>query len=883
MSKRVRRIDITAAGIVSTVLAGLCLGPVAGTVDTVAAEEAAGTAASAGGPAVTAWLTAGPFTVAGSLSRSDTTAAAGIQRLAASDYAAVWRAALPSDAPLRLEFGVPGHRRLVVAVGGDGVDPVLHALDSGGNLLGADDDSGGGFTARLVLAPLADGRLRLVVSAAHDDQPGSVDVSLWALDMDAAVPQIGPAVDRRACVAEIGRAVERDDDRLLLDAFRGWVTACVRDVGADSALALLDLDQPELAPLGGHAAADILIGLGQGLVDLEQRLDRQALMAAQAARDAAATRGEEVYLGFAHLLAGTAHLVRNDPDIAILELDRAVPLLDRHGQRDLAARARYQTARALLSTDTARAGELFEAAAAAWLRGGELARAALATIDRGSTYRYLGNEAAAQEAFSRAAAWTRLAGDERLSGMALNALGASYRRDARFEDAAAAHRRALELAQRLGSRGDAATALLGLARLARARGAYGVAIGDAELAHALAQQAGQPHLFIEAQLELGNVATRLDDPAAADRFLNEARRLASLYGFQDLVTVADGLLGKASAARPLTDRGMGRLSNAVRSYESAGNLIASTDLEIDLAMASAVFGRLTEAEEKLRLTEQVIERLPGTPGLLRLRAMRGRVWREEGRVAESLREIDAAAAMLEPGDHGSGWRIELERARTLVALGRGEEAGEAYARSCDHIARWQPHGERGFDAGVRSTPRLVFDEAITHSVDRGAFDRALELALMASELEYRARWSARMAGLDRDGSWVSAWQASPVRRPAVAELRAGLERLGVQLLVQRATPERFVSWVVPAPGGLAAASRPAERDSLVIWNARLLDSLSVGVEPAMLDAFTAQVWSPVAAWVDPGRPLVVLPDLAVGYLPLEVMARAPGAAAAAGE
>jgi len=65
----------------------------------------------------------------------------------------------------------------------------------------------------------------------------------------------------------------------------------------------------------------------------------------------------------------------------------------------------------------------------------------------------------------------------------------------------------------------------------------------------------------------------------------------------------------------------------------------------------------------------------------------------------------------------------------------------------------------------------------------------------------------------------------------------------------------------------------------VIWNARVLDSLTVGVEPQGLAILRQEIWAPLEKWIDPQRPVLVVPDLALGHLPLEIMAAGePGGA-----
>ncbi len=750
---------------------------------------------------------------------------------------------------LQLQLGWQVEHPVRIQALSAGGDPLLQVFDGAGGWLAADDNSGAALAAEVTLVPENSTAARLQVASAHADGPLQVTLEC----------HLGPPIDAaelevQACLRA---ALAAEDARVQLDAWRAYVAAR-RSVGPADSTAYV----AALAPLAEPARRQALVLLALALDAVDGEHDAQALRYAETVRR---TAGQELHRGFADYLAGTAHLLRGDASLARRALERAVVALDQAKHQELGARAQAQLGRLLLGVQSGEAARHLAAAAATWAARGDVSNAVAAAIDCGRAHLNVGALDVATEVL--AAASGLVGGRAPLAIDAAEYWGEALRRSHRDAEADTVLTRALDQARLAADLPRAAGMLLGLARLARARGALGVALDNAELARQLAERGGSPSRYVEADVVLGEVATPLGEIRAAERFLGEAERLAALYGLDVLEVEAQGRAAKLARARGFPTEAHGPLMNAYRGYKQVGDRRGQATVHIDRAAIACDLIRLTQAETELRRAEEEVRGIDGAPELGRLKAIRARVFREQGRLAEALQLATSALDSLGAGDRVARFELWFERARTLVRLERGDDAFGAYAAGIDALLAARPRGEYGFGEVWWRRDRDAFGEAIAHAVKRGAFATALEWVLAATHNDYGLREVSSARGLARSGADFR--HRRPVR-PTMDAVQQAVDRAGVTLVVQHSTPASWVGWVLRPGQAVHAVVRPVPRDTLTLWNARVLDSLAAGHRPHTTRVLAANLWRPVEVLVDPERPLVVVPDLATGHLPLEL-------------
>jgi predicted ATPase len=415
-------------------------------------------------------------------------------------------------------------------------------------------------------------------------------------------------------------------------------------------------------------------------------------------------------------------------DAARAELDAALALARRLGDRPAEGLALASIARDLAARAPAEAGAAFEAATSLLAGAGDARRLSLALLNYAGAGRALGDFEGARERLARAAECATAAGDLAAQAHACVGLGDLLFAAGRLDEAEAELRRGEALARAAGGGRAAAQAASRLAPLLQERGR-----------------------FDEARAEYGR---------AAQGFLRIDDRLSAAH-------VAGGLA--------TLHHERGELELARRRYEDALADVRATRLggaEGALrAGLAAVLADLDEADEARALAEAGRSAPPGpadaatvpvavadlVAGHVELALARRAAREGDAEAAERLRA--QVAARLDASAAAPGADARRERRLLARALGRSEGATPAAPGPrrllVGERGRWfvPPSGER---------------------VDLGR-QRSLRLVLLALS---RHRRGGAPGGLDADALLASGWPGERIKGPAGgARVRVALSRL----------------------------------------------------------------------------------------------------------
>ncbi|MCE7985202.1 MAG: hypothetical protein DYG89_28860 [Caldilinea sp. CFX5] len=216
----------------------------------------------------------------------------------------------------------------------------------------------------------------------------------------------------------------------------------------------------------------------------------------------------------------------------------------------------------------------------------------------------LGDYGEAQQQVQQALALRDRMGEQRYKALNLVTLVMILQTVGEQEQAVRCVQEARQLSQAGGDAITHAHALVALARLERAQGAYAVAAEHTQASLALGRQSGNHRLLMEALTEAGWLALALGQPAAAKAWFDEAITTFARLETAHSNYVAGALLG------------LGWVALAEQAFTTAGDYFRQTlaahgvaawekwDATTGLAAVAAATGQITWAVEQLNLVAQ---------------------------------------------------------------------------------------------------------------------------------------------------------------------------------------------------------------------------------------------------------------------------------------
>src|SRR6056297_99576 len=269
----------------------------------------------------------------------------------------------------------------------------------------------------------------------------------------------------------------------------------------------------------------------------------------------------------------------------------------------------------------------------------------------------------------------------------------------------------------------------------------------------------------------------MDDPPLDVQRILQAARVNLAYNQGDLETAYSAALGNLEIQR--------RMGSA-----EATNMVTTLS---NLAAVAAQLGRLDEAlahdRDGLELALRVFPE--GHPRIARARYSLGDTLRQRARFDEALALLDdAAAAQDRPGLEIERALTDLTRARTLLALGRGERAAEVAVDAREVLAdTWGPTSLaviQMFDVelagrALADTDPAILDDLVARARERlGTMDAPARWHSLAQALRWRIARIALERG-DRATAQALIDEAARATENAARHPSTQLRLLGLRL------------------------------------------------------------------------------------------------------
>jgi transcriptional regulator with GAF, ATPase, and Fis domain/tetratricopeptide (TPR) repeat protein len=504
---------------------------------------------------------------------------------------------------------------------------------------------------------------RLVAAVGNDAEPtrlpGQRTFALFA------IPPLDPRQAADAALRMIPSLSDAMARHLVARAggYPGPLRAMVERLEGAAMVSIDDLDR-------ALDEAPVPVGVRIDPAEIHLLLDRGRF---DAAADYLAAYGSEATLSIALARAKLA-TGRGDPKLALLALKQAEPLLGDAPEEDHAS-WHVQKARAHL-----RAGD-YEAADEHSLRAldrlgmrvgeeGETlspdSRAAALVADAlavaGLTQSLSGKHDLAAKRLAQSVDVARRTGDPRVLAIALGSLAFALQRNDRLDEAVAAHREALALAEQAGDAGHIATTRLNLATIAHSRGDFGAALAHLEAAVDMGRRSGRMSTVRQALFNLASLDLYLGRQARADAsieaLLAERDSLSATARAQLLALQAESasLAGDVAVAAQ-------KCRECAEAYQSLGRAVDAAEALLERVLVSlrAAAPDLASLQEELLTAEAMLADSGAHQPLLCL---------ARGSLALHTDELELARVSLDAGiaaaEHGRQrdwmWRAHVARA-----------------------------------------------------------------------------------------------------------------------------------------------------------------------------------------------------------------------------
>ncbi|HEY1434191.1 MAG TPA: CHAT domain-containing protein [Thermoanaerobaculia bacterium] len=502
---------------------------------------------------------------------------------------------------------------------------------------------------------------------------------------------------------------------------------------------------------------------------------------------------------------------------------------------------------------------------------------ALLLLNVGLVLRYQGRFAESEAALQESLALRRAAGKPRETALTLNALGMLARITGQYARAIAFYDEALALRRAAGDRFGEAQTLNNLAN------AYGDQ-GEPERALALHRQtlglADEIAYTRQIGLSHENIGAELDDLGRPGEALPEACAAIALYrktndrsNLASTLSNAGGYsveLGEPGQARMLLDEA---LAVAIAIGEPEMEIVALKGLaEADLAEA-----RPADALERLD-TALLLAGLHGFPGLeWKLRLDRARALDALGRKAERIADLAAAA------DAVNDLRAAVGTdAGKIGFLDQAQEIFEELAVALSAAGR----DAEALETAESSRARALADLLSQRPIAGKAADRAALGAVRGAQA--RARRSPAARGGDLGAALSRLRQENPelaslvaVESPRIEEIRRTAARLDATFIEYLAAKDACYVWVVAPDGALHAVRREMERAQLSERVRRVREELqAAGPTSHPSRALTSELTelgrllvAPIEQWLPqtPERLVVIVPHGPLALVPFAAL------------
>jgi CHAT domain-containing protein/Tfp pilus assembly protein PilF len=480
-----------------------------------------------------------------------------------------------------------------------------------------------------------------------------------------------------------------------------------------------------LGALPAASARQLPEALEQARATLHREGPAAALPALETVLAAARDAGDRLTEGAALRALGGAYRALDRIADARSALERALEVTAQSG--DALENGKTRNSLGLLEWQLGRYPQATSQLERAATRGGELGEAELegaALNNLGLVRDELGEYARSRDLYRRALALYERVGFERGASDALGNLGGVDLLLGRYADALEWYRRALEIGERLGLGPSMSVDLLnigfchhGLGEYERAIEAFDrslelaragdlaweeadalrgkatalAALGRLEEALALHrdalaayQRGGLRQPQVEALAELGALHLRLGDVAAAEESFQRGAALAREIGNVRGVTSHLLALGAVERRRVRLDPAAALYREVTERAREAGDGYHETLARIELALVRRDQGGFELARREAQAAVEAARALDAPPLVASALWARGEAERVARAPETALAFYDqgAAIAVDEPA---IAWRLAHGRARSLEALGRGDESVAAYRRAIEII------------------------------------------------------------------------------------------------------------------------------------------------------------------------------------------------------
>lgn len=508
-------------------------------------------------------------------------------------------------------------------------------------------------------------------------------------------------------------------------------------------------------------------------------------------------------------LVGNCHKRLGDLDAALAELRQALALKRALGDR--LEEGKGLSHLGLLLWERAEYPEAIrhlEEAAALGRKLGEAKLEGSALNNLGLVYDELGDYGKSVAAYRRALDLYRRTDFPRGEGDTLGNLGGVSLLLGRYREALGFYRQALAISQRLGNKPATSQDLGNLALCHAGLGEVPEALADFDRALALAKETGLKKeeadwlkgkgalLFetgrhaeglelvraalaryeasglarerVEALEQLALLHLELGDVLSAEESLRRAIEIARAIGHPRGAHASLAALGELERRRGRPEQAAALFREALAWARKAGDHGLEAACHVALAGALADRGdaapALVEALLGVSLAKAEGARLPEAEALFAA----GDAWLRLGKAEAALAHLAAGEKLVEGlGEPDVGWRLAHGRGRALEALGRDEEAVEAYRRAVERIetVRGRLREER-FRAGYIEERYETYVDLVRLLLRLGRDDEAFSAA-------EKLRAKSYLDLLSRDGGA----RLSPADRQRAVELRERIRAL----------------------------------------------------------------------------------------------------------
>ncbi len=496
-------------------------------------------------------------------------------------------------------------------------------------------------------------------------------------------------------------------------------------------------------------------------------------------------------------------------------------------------------------------------------------------------------------------------------------MGLVYRYQGRFEDSAAVLSESLALRRAEGKPRQTALTLNALGMLSRITGNYarGVACYD----EALALRRASGDRFGEAQT-LNNLANLYGDQGEVERSLamhRQTLRLAEEIGYTRQIGLSHENIGAELDDLGRPGDALWEACAAIAIYRRTGD---RENLATTLSNAGGYRVELGNPREARELLDEAlaIALAIGEPES-QIVSLQGLAEADlaESKAADALERLDLAVAMADRlGFPGLAWKLRLDRARALSALGRREERIADLAAAADEINDLRSSvgtdaGKIGFldqaqevfeelaaalfaasretealEAAEAARARALADLLSQRSIAGKPADRAALGAVRGAQARARRAPAARggdlgtaLSRLRREDPELASFVA--VDSPRIDEIRRTAARLDATIVEYLAGKDACYAWVVAPDGQIHAARREADRARLAERVRTIREALEAASPasrpPRVLRTGLAELGrllvAPIEEWLprDPERLVIIVPHGPLALVPFAAL------------